>query len=110
MEVILNKALTSSRLSYLRALQLCHAQTSTLVNDLKGKDPAFVAFRAESFSAGSSQFVVPSSQSLTGMLETAMEELFATYIEGQRALEIEVISLGELYSTYLDRFTRFHVR
>jgi exocyst complex component 5 len=43
------------------------------------------------------------------MLESAMEELFVTYIEGQRALEVEITSLGELYSNYLDRFTRFHV-
>ncbi|KAG5220232.1 Exocyst complex component [Salix suchowensis] len=48
-----------------------------------------------------------SSSSVSAMLETAMEELFVPYTEGQRYLERESRSLGFLYSTLLAQFTRY---
>jgi hypothetical protein len=44
------------------------------------------------------------------MLETAMEELFVHQTEGQRYLERESASLGQLYSNLLSNFTRYHAR
>ena len=46
---------------------------------------------------------------ISTMLETAMEELFVPYTEGQRYLEKESRSLSELYTGYLAKFTRYHV-
>lgn len=46
---------------------------------------------------------------MASMLESAMDELFVPYTEGQRYLEVEVRSLGELYSSYLSMFTKYHV-
>jgi hypothetical protein len=113
MEVSLNKAMALSRLSYLRVLQICHSQTSSLVDDLKSRDSAFTSLRSSSSSEsslpGTILSSVPPNQTLTSMLESAMEEMFVPYIEGQRALEMEITNLGELYANYLDRFSRYHV-
>ena len=47
--------------------------------------------------------------SITNLLETALEELFVPYTEGQRYIEKEGKSLGDLYAGYLAAFTRYHV-
>lgn len=39
-----------------------------------------------------------------------MEELFVPYTEGQRYLEKESRCLVQLYSNYLEAFTKYHVR
>lgn len=49
------------------------------------------------------------STSMTTLLETALEELFVPYTEGQRYIEKEGKSLGDLYAGYLTAFTRYHV-
>lgn len=49
------------------------------------------------------------SASITALLETALEELFVPYTEGQRYIEKESKSLGDLYAGYLAAFTRYHV-
>ena len=49
------------------------------------------------------------SASITTLLETALEELFVPYTEGQRYIEKESKSLGDLYAGYLAAFTRYHV-
>src|ERR1700761_2443753 len=107
MEVILNKASSLSTLSFLRMLQLFHVQTSALVADLKGQEMTFTSLRSPSSlndltfaSVNTGASAVP-VQSMASMLETATEELFVPYTEGQRYLEVEVKSLGELYSNYL---------
>lgn len=46
---------------------------------------------------------------ISAILETAMDELFVPYIEGQRYLERESKSLAALYSDLLTAFTRYHV-
>lgn len=43
------------------------------------------------------------------MLETAMEELFMPYTEGQKYIDHENRSLTDLYSSLLNIFTQFHV-
>ena len=49
------------------------------------------------------------SASITTLLETALEELFVPYTEGQRYIEKESKSLGDLYAGHLAAFTRYHV-
>lgn len=119
MEQLLNNASAISTLAFLRILQLVHMQISALVEDLKeyelttsvSRSPveATGIRRSVSGLASSSSTSNISSVSLTTMLETAMEELFVPYTEGMRYLERETKNLGELYMSYLGRFTRYHV-
>lgn len=44
------------------------------------------------------------------MLENAMEELFVPYNEGMKYIEKECRTIGDLYATSLERFTKYHVR
>ncbi|EPQ59103.1 exocyst complex component Sec10 [Gloeophyllum trabeum ATCC 11539] len=117
-EQLLNKAATYSDLAYLRILQLVHLQTSLLVEDLKSyelpsvtpRSPVDAAeFRRSMLAAPSaSGAAAATTASLSSMLEGVMEELFVPYTEGQRYLEKESRSLGELYSSHLANFTRYH--
>jgi exocyst complex component 5 len=98
-------------------LHLAHSQTSSLVEALKGFDLSHLSSRAgpdravtdalvaSSATPGGTGQVVPVSM----MLETAMDELYMPFTEGQKYLERESKNLGELYSSYLYRFTRYHV-
>ncbi|KAF8515003.1 exocyst complex protein [Gautieria morchelliformis] len=116
LELLLNKASSISQLSFLRMLHLAHSQTSSLVEALKGFDLSHLTSRsgsdravtdalmASSATPGGTGQIVPVSV----MLETAMDELFMPFTEGQKYLERESKNLGELYSSYLYRFTRYH--
>jgi exocyst complex component 5 len=99
-------------------LQLVHTQTSSLAEDLKGYDVPSTIPRSSVQSIGfSPPLTVTSSAATSGagstaissVLETAMEELFVPYTEGQRYLEREGKTLADLYSGYLSVFTRYHV-
>lgn len=105
-----------SDLAYLRVLQLVHIQASTLVEDLKTYELPSVSprtpFESTDFRrsiTGSGPTMSNTSSAVSAMLETAMEELFVPYTEGQRYLERESRSLGALYSSLLANFTRYHV-
>ncbi|KAJ3756440.1 exocyst complex protein [Lentinula raphanica] len=115
MEHLLHRAATISELAYLRVLQLAHIQTSTLIEDLKVYElPASgsrMSIDAGDFNrtlGGTTNSGPAASATLTTMLETAMEELFVPYQEGQRYLERESQSLGALYTGLLANFTRYH--
>ncbi|KAF7352612.1 Exocyst complex component protein [Mycena venus] len=106
-----------SDLAYLRVLQLVHIQATALVEDLKSYELPSVAprtpFEATEFRrslTGSATAGTTTSATVSTMLESAMEELFVPYTEGQRYLERESRSLGTLYSTLLVNFTRYHAR
>ena len=43
------------------------------------------------------------------MLETAMEELFMPYTEGQKYIDHESKSVTDQYASLLNNFTQFHV-
>jgi exocyst complex component 5 len=96
---------------------MVHQQTTRLVEDLKNFELPAVIPRSpvdqtdftrqlSSTAAGS----VATAVTVSAMLETAMEELFVPYTEGQRYLERESKSLSELYASFLTNFTRYHVR
>ena len=118
MEQLLNNA--STTLSFLRILQLVHVQVSSLVEDLKvyelttstPRSPNETAELRRSLEGLSAVTSSPNLMtiSLTVMLENAMEELFVPYTEGSRYLDREAKSLGELYTKYLSRFSKYHVR
>ncbi|KAG6833946.1 hypothetical protein H0H87_007957 [Tephrocybe sp. NHM501043] len=117
MEQLLHRGTSISDLAYLRTLQLVHIQASNLVDDLKTYELPHVSprtpYEAKEFRkslAGTTTAPPGTSAAVSTMLETAMEELFVPYIEGQRYLERESRSLGTLYSNLLSQFTRYHVR
>jgi exocyst complex component 5 len=118
MEQLLHKGSDISDLAYLRILQLVHFQTSALVEDLKSHELPHMSprtpYEATEFRrslAGSAPVTGPStSAAISTMLETAMEELFVSYTEGQRYMERECKSLMFLYDMLLAKFSRFHVR
>lgn len=117
MEQLLAKGSQISDLAYLRILQLVHHQTSSLVDDLKGYELPSVTPRSpldvtefRRTLAGATSSTGPATATAIGtMLETAMEELFVQQTEGQRYLERESASLGQLYSRLLANYTRYHV-
>jgi hypothetical protein len=118
MEQLLTRAGNMSDLAFLRILQLIHSQTSVLVGDLKSYDVPSTTPRSPAPNTGLSRPLAwppssapggVSSTAISSILETAMEELFVPYIEGQRYLERENKNLTELYSGYLSAFTRYHV-
>lgn len=105
-------------LAFLRILQLVHQLTSVLVEDLKAYElPSVIPksptdaneFNRSLKGAVSSATNTATAATISTMLETAMEELFVPYTEGQRYLEKESRSLGEMYASYLAKFTRYHV-
>ncbi|KAH8830390.1 exocyst complex component Sec10-domain-containing protein [Flagelloscypha sp. PMI_526] len=111
MEALVHKGTAISDLAYLRVLQLVHSQASSLVEDLKAYELPSMAPRT---TLEMNEFRTSSSGSghtaMSTMLETAMEELFVPYTEGQRYLERESRSLTTLYATLLADFTRYHAR
>jgi len=118
MEQLLTRAGNMSDLAFLRVLQLVHLQTSILVEDLKSYDVPSTTPRSPAQNVGFSRpFARASSagpgsagaSAISSILETAMEELFVPYTEGQRYLERECKNLTELYSGYLSVFSRYHV-
>ncbi|KZT13036.1 exocyst complex component Sec10 [Laetiporus sulphureus 93-53] len=118
MEQLLNRAAGLSDLAFLRILQLVHQQTALLIEDLKAYEVSSVIPRSPSdmgdfnlmLNAAPSSAAATTAATVSTMLETAMEELFVPYTEGQRYLEKESKSLGELYANYLSNFTRYHER
>ncbi|KAN0131360.1 Exocyst complex component Sec10-like protein [Lactarius tabidus] len=119
MEQLLTRAGNMSDLAFLRVLQLTHAQTSLLVEDLKGYDVPSATPKSPSQNIGFSRSLAGASSAtasgagstvISSILETAMEELFVPYTEGQRYLERESKNLAELYSGYLSAFARYHER
>ena len=116
MEQLLKRASALSDIAYLRILQLVHSQASLLVDDLKTYElpsvPRSPTEGADSRRSSLDASTIPgqgTSTSVGTMLETALEELFIPYTEGQRYLERESRSLGTLYSGLLTTFTRYHV-
>jgi hypothetical protein len=118
MEQLLHQGSAISDLAYLRVLQLAHIQASNLVEDLKTYELPHISPRTpyeatefrRSLSGSAAAPPVGTSAAVSTMLETALEELFVPYTEGQRYLERESRSLGTLYSSLLTNFTRYHVR
>jgi hypothetical protein len=116
LEQLLNKGSSISDLSYLRMLQLVHSQCTALVEDLRVHELPVTSLRSSSdeteFRRSLTGAVAAAagalSTSMSAMLETAMEELFVPYTEGQRYLERESRSLGALYSSLLGNFARYH--
>jgi hypothetical protein len=117
MEQLLHRGVEISELAYLRVLQMVHMQTSSLVDDLKGHELPHVSPRTpyeaiefrRSLTGAAHITGHPTTTSISAMLETAMEELFVTYTEGQRYLEREIKSLGVMYANLLSPFSRYHV-
>jgi hypothetical protein len=115
MEQLLNRGSSVSDLGFLRVLQLVHEQTSALVEDLKLHELPVVIPRSPQDmtefrrSMASSTATPSTTGAVSVMLETVMEELFASYTEGQRYLERECKCLTDLYAKLLSAFAQYHV-
>lgn len=114
MEQLLTKGAAISELAYLRILQLVHVETSTLVDDLKTHElPAMVPSKSSvefrKSPSNRSFNIITTSTTVAAMLETAMEELFIPYIEGQKYLDREGKCLTKLYANLLENFSFYHV-
>lgn len=113
-ELLLDKASGLSNLAFLRMLHLAHVQTSALVDYLKTFEltsisrPSSAGDRLSVSTPGGPASSGSSASAVGNILDSAMEELFSREI-GQY-LERESKSLGELYSAFLSRFTKYHVR
>ncbi|OJT10352.1 Exocyst complex component SEC10, partial [Trametes pubescens] len=120
LEQLIARTTNMPDLGFLRILQLVHQQTSVLVEDLKAYELPSVVPRspidANEFDRtvkgmpASAASNTATAATISTMLETAMEELFVPYTEGQRYLEKESHSLGELYTSYLAKYSRYHER
>ncbi|KIK44255.1 hypothetical protein CY34DRAFT_802864 [Suillus luteus UH-Slu-Lm8-n1] len=117
MEQLLTKGSSLSDLAYLRILQLVHNQTSNLIEDLKAHELPSITTSKSSLEILEFRRVLSGAVSgtsttsvVSAMLENAMAELFVPYIEGQKYLDRESKSLGELYAGLLANFTRYHMR
>lgn len=117
MEQLLHRGADVSDLGYLRILQLVHVQASLLVEDLKAHELPMTSSRTPYEAAefrrsitGAAPATISTPAAISAMLETAMEELFVPYTEGQRYLEKESKSLTHLYQSLLGGFARYHVR
>ncbi|PPQ77399.1 hypothetical protein CVT25_010981 [Psilocybe cyanescens] len=116
MEQLLHKGSEISDLAYLRILQLVHFQASALVEDLKTHELPHTSSRTpyeatefrRSLTGSAPVTTSSTSAAISTMLETAMEELFVPYTEGQRYMERECKSLATLYGNLLSNFVRFH--
>ncbi|THG98877.1 hypothetical protein EW026_g3392 [Hermanssonia centrifuga] len=103
LEQLVSRGTSLSDLAFLRILQMVHQQTSLLVEDLKSYELPSIIPRSpvdrtdfnQSLNAAASGAVAATTTAVTisAMLETAMEELFVPYTEGQRYLERESKSL-----------------
>jgi hypothetical protein len=116
MEQLLNRGSSISELAFLRVLQLVHEQTATLVEDLKAHELPVVIPRSPQDATEFRRTITSaagaaSNTAVVGvMLETAMDELFSTYTEGQRYLDRECKCLTDLYAKLLSVFAQYHVR
>ncbi|KAI0637961.1 exocyst complex protein [Trametes polyzona] len=120
LEQLIARTTTMPDLAFLRILQLVHQQTSVLVEDLKAYELPSVVPRSPVDASEFDRAVkgmpaataanTATAATISTMLETAMEELFVPYTEGQRYLEKESRSLSELYANYLTKFSRYHER
>jgi hypothetical protein len=117
MEQLLNRGSGISELSFLRILQLVHEQTAALVESLKMHElPAVIPRSPQDAAEFRRSLMTPSSNhsssttAVSTMLESAMEELFASYTEGQRYLDRECKCLTDLYAGLLSPFAKYHVR
>lgn len=106
-------------MAYLRILQLIHIETSALVDDLKKHElPSMTPSRSSSLEATEFRNSLANTPSaahgattttVSAMLETAMEELFMPYTEGQKYIDHESKSVTDQYASLLNNFTQFHV-
>jgi hypothetical protein len=100
---------------FLRVLQLVHVQTAALVEDLKTYELPVIVPRSPQDttefrrSLGAAPAAMSGTTSVSAMLESAMEELFAPYTEGQRYIDKECKCLTDLYAKYLSVFAKYHV-
>ncbi|CAG8563783.1 5213_t:CDS:10, partial [Cetraspora pellucida] len=108
LESLLLHAENNSTLAYLRCLVAAHIATKELVEDLKGLDMRQKGLSSTSYlDANEASY---NSGTIAEILEQCIQDLFVPYTEGDRYIEKEKKSLGELYSSLLLQFTAYHTQ
>lgn len=107
LEHLFSKASALGDLALLRMLRLTNVKCAALVEDLKRYDmseggPPVSASNGE-------EKATASSSPLAAMLDLSMEEMFMTYLDAGRYLELETRWLTGSYKEMLAGFERYHV-
>ncbi|CAG8462715.1 6134_t:CDS:10 [Diversispora eburnea] len=109
LESLLMHAENNSTLAYLRSLAAVRAATKELVKDLKTLD-----MRQKGSSdlnpSDTNEESSHKNNTIVEVLEQCIEDLFIPYTEGDRYIEKEKKSLGELFSSLLLQFTAYHAQ
>jgi hypothetical protein len=108
LEHLFEKASALGDLALLRILRLTNVKCASLVADLKRYD----------FSSGgqlvagviNDEKSADNSSPLAAMLDLCMEEMFMSYLDAGRYLELETRWLTGTYKDMLSGFERYHVR
>ncbi|RIB24859.1 exocyst complex protein [Gigaspora rosea] len=108
LESLLSHAESNSTLAYLRSLVAAHTATKELVEDLKGLDMRQKGLSDTSYSDANDES--QNSGTIAEILEQCIRDLFVPYTEGDRYIEKEKKSLGELYSSLLLQFTAYYTQ
>jgi hypothetical protein len=96
LEMVLEKAESSSALAFLRSLHASRSYINTLVEDLK--------------THGLTEHPEACSAQTALSLDQQLDELFVPYLVGNSYIDRERKNLEELYSSLLFKFTIFHSR
>ncbi|CAG8625343.1 11133_t:CDS:10, partial [Racocetra persica] len=108
LESLLLHAENNSTLAYLRCLVAAHIATKELVEDLKGLDMRQKGLSNTSYLDANE--ASHNSGTIAEILEQCIRDLFVPYTEGDRYIEKEKKSLGELYSSLLLQFTAYYTQ
>ncbi|CAG8792379.1 12066_t:CDS:2, partial [Racocetra fulgida] len=108
LESLLMHAENNSTLAYLRCLVAANIATKELVEDLKGLDMRQKGLSNTSYLDANE--ASHNSGTIAEILEQCIRDLFVPYTEGDRYIEKEKKSLGELYSSLLLQFTAYHTQ
>ncbi|KAG0304479.1 Exocyst complex component 5 [Dissophora globulifera] len=106
-ETLLERAQAKSALAYLRTLHSIHEQTVLLVEDLK-KCEDTLKIGINTNVKGSNVSVT--TQPLAQTLDRCLDDLFVPYLEGDRYMEKELLSLSEIYDSMLAKFTAYQLQ
>lgn len=106
LEHLFSKASALGDLPLLRMLRLTNVKCAALVEDLKRYDLSNGGQVVSAADGEENQ--AASSSPLAAMLDLSMEEMFMSYLDAGRYLELETRWLTETYKEMLAGFERYH--
>lgn len=107
LEHLFEKASALGDLALLRVLRLTNVKCAALVEDLKRYD--FSSGGQLVSGVSNDEKTADNSSPLAAMLDLCMEEMFMSYLDAGRYLELETRWLTGTYKDMLSAFERYHV-